>query len=426
MFSKKNTYFSSLWLLLLISACAHPASLKKEAYIEPSKHDSINTQATLTPASIANEPAVFLKGVRDDDLASAQASAKKHILPHWQNIMQRSTRVRHRLILTLQDLHAPTDLQIIPIVESGYQPYALSRTGAMGLWQLMPRTARGLGIKKDKYIDGRRHIERSTRAAVKYLQTQYKRFGNWPLAFAAYNMGPNGLARRLKKHTWKLSDGLNNMPAPAETRTYVRHIIGIAALLKMHTLTFPQATTTKAIALQAPIDLKQLALAANLDEKILFEFNPGLHYSQYLHRGILLHTPEDISTQLQQLSHAQQPKLLQITIQAGDSLWKIAHRSHCTVKQLQKLNPKLKNTLKIGSTLTVPGNALARASATLNPLLSHGRRIHYKVRRGDSLWSISRRFGTTTRSIARANQLSRHALIRPGDTLWILAHIRPS
>ncbi|MDX8397825.1 MAG: LysM peptidoglycan-binding domain-containing protein [Mariprofundaceae bacterium] len=415
----------SLWML---SSCAPINKIKHETSHQTKQQAALTAIAPQASLKVKVEiiPEPLLEGIRADDIARAQASSKKYILPHWSRISTRSIMLRHRLVNTLQEMHAPLSLQLIPVVESGYQPYALSRTGAMGLWQLMPGTARGLGIKPNKYIDGRRHIEQSTRAAVRYLLDQHKRFGNWPLAFAAYNMGPNGLSRRLKKTPWKLSDGLAKIPAPLETRSYVLHIIGLAALMQMNTMKFEDSMTTESITLQAPVDIAQLTKAAKLPTKSLFQMNPSLHYSQYLQKDINLHIPQGMADTLQSINQLQRPKYIKIHIRSGDSLWKLARQYHTSIAQLRRLNSKLPNPLKIGRTITVPAHGLSRATATLNPLLTQGRRIRYKVRKGDSLWAISKRFGTTTRAIARANQLSPRSLIRPGDTLWILAHIRPS
>jgi len=441
----KTRYLSAMYnkVLLIIICISLPfiasCTVAKKT---PQQHASSHTDesiiadvASSNELSLADEVApikpsrttnIILQGIRPDDIARAQASAKHYVLPHWPRIVERSALVRERIKIVIDDMQAPTALQLIPVVESGYRPYALSPTGAMGLWQLMPLTARSLGIKKQPSMDGRRHVEDSTRAAITYLQQQYERFGNWPLAFAAYNMGPNGLSRRLTKTPWTLDDGLNNMPAPAVTRTYVQHIIGLTALLDMHVIEFPESIKTRIITMQAPIDIKQLEKQANLAPDSLFKLNPALQYSQYLTHDVTLHVPENIADELLALNQQQQPKFISIRLQSGDSLWQLARHYHTTVRQLHKLNPNLPKRLKIGAKLTVPAHSMARATASLNPLLSQGRRIRYKVRKGDSLWTISKRFGTTSHAIARANQLSTHALIRPGDTLWILARIQPS
>ncbi|MDQ6967846.1 MAG: transglycosylase SLT domain-containing protein [Mariprofundaceae bacterium] len=427
MFNKQTPVltFCFIFTLLILNACSE--GLKTTSSLSTSLEKQLapptNQLKTIQEDTAHVSQAIFLQGLLPQDIARAQASAKKHILPHWPRIMKRSAFVRQRLIKILKSMDAPLALQYIPIVESGYQPYALSRTGAMGLWQLMPGTAQSLGIKKNPYRDGRRDVEASTRAAVTYLQTQHKRFGNWPLAFAAYNMGPYGLAKRLKKTPWTLDDGLENMPVPLETRNYVRQIIGLTALFHMQTIRFPEAIKTQAITLSAPVDLKQLASSSKLPDLLLFQLNPGLHYSQYLQHNITIHAPEENLLSLQEQQNFHRPKYIKIKVRSGDSLWKLAHQHHTNIAHLHKLNTKLPHTLKIGMFITVPAYSFARARAANNPLLSQGRRIRYKVHKGDSLWTISRRFGTSTHAISRANQLSKNAIIRPGDRLWILARI---
>jgi len=102
----------------------------------------------ITPIKPHHASNIILQGIRADDIARAQASVKQHVLPHWSRIVDRSTLVRERIKAVMDDMQAPAALQLIPVVESGYRPYALSPTGATGLWQLMPLTARSLGIKK--------------------------------------------------------------------------------------------------------------------------------------------------------------------------------------------------------------------------------------------------------------------------------------
>jgi membrane-bound lytic murein transglycosylase D len=368
----------------------------------------------------------LFKGLPISDLAASQAEVKRHVLPHWPNIAERSRYVRGRLLPVLEAMDAPAGLQAIPVIESGYNPYALSYAGAMGLWQLMPRTAKWLGVSNSGGLNGRRNVEISTQAAVDYLISMRERFDNWPLAFAAYHLGPTAVARRLKRSPWVPEDGLNNMPVPSITRAYVRHVIGFAALLQMKSVEFPEPFPTTSLQLFPPVDLKMLASVSSLDHKILFLFNPGLDHSQYLKNEVTLHIPREHEAIVLQKLEEVGPKYVYATIQSGDSLWTLARRHHTSVNHLRSLNPGLGDLLRIGKQMKVPANQLARANPLPNPLLSQGRRIRYKVRSGDSLWVIAQRFGTTTRDIARSNQISQTALIRPGDTLWIIARIRPS
>jgi len=376
------------------------------------------------PAS--TPPYALLAGIPAADIARIQAEAKRHYLQHWPVVARRSRYVRQRVLSVLEELNAPPELQVLPMVESGYNPYAFSYAGAMGLWQLMPRTAHGLGIQYRKSIDGRRDIETSTRAAASYLLQLHASFGNWPLALAAYHRGPSAVSRRLRKQPWTPADGLNRMPVPAITRAYVRHVLGLAALERMRVIQFPEPFQTRILEIDAPVDLKRLARQADMDVRELFLFNPGLEHRQHLHGTLRLHVPEAYYEMMQAAWRASSPRFIRVVVREGDSLWTISRRHHTSITRIKRLNPGLGQYLQPGQSLTIPANSLADVRALPNPLLSQGRRIRYRVRQGDSLWRIANRFGTTPSAIARANQLPLDALIRPGDTLWVLARIRPS
>jgi len=375
----------------------------------------------LPDVNVAFDP--LLEQINPDDLAQAQALVKRNFLKKWKIIAKRSRHVRYRMLESLKQMGVPTSLQVIPIVESSYDPYALSYAGALGLWQLMPATARELGLHPNKEQNGRRSVEHSTQAAMQYMSMLYDRFNSWPLAIAAYNMGPNGLARRLKKSPWKNADGLDNMPIPRSTRIYVQHIIGLVSLLHMGEFSLPEPTATRALLLEPPVDIIGLAQTAGMGKDEMFRLNPSLNQAQYLKRAVSIHVPVSKYDQLKAKMALAGPKYLHLTVRKGDSLWKISRATSTSISNLRRLNPGIRTRLSIGQKLKVPANKAARASTNPNPLLSTSRRIRYKVRSGDSLWRIAHRFGTSVKALARSNQLSTKSLIRPGDTLWVLARI---
>lgn len=427
----KNPGWAILPVLVALLVALLGGGCARDLVSEPPRPESAATSLPTSDLRLADslEPPrtdPLLEGISPADIARAQALAKRDYLPHWKVVAERSRYVRQRLLRELERLHAPSSLELIPVVESGYNPYALSHAGAMGLWQLMPATARSLGIERNRHRNGRREVGQATRAAAQYLMAMHDRFDSWPLAIAAYHMGPYGLARRLRQSPWTAGDGLDAMPAPAITRAYVKHVLGLVALRRMGTLVFPEPWPTREITLPPPVDLVQLSRACGFPERTLFLFNPGLNQAQYFSRPISLHVPADRYTDVLAAAEHLGPRYVQQKVLAGDSLWRIARQHRISVAHLKRLNPGLGHVLHPGQLLKVPANLLAKASASANPLLSQGRRIRYRVRRGDSLWSIAQRFGTSARAIARSNQLSQSALIRPGDTLWILARIRPS
>jgi membrane-bound lytic murein transglycosylase D len=413
--------------LLLCCSCSlnlsqvfgsHPAPASSLASATPAAQPS--------PTPPVSHLSPLLQGLPTEEVARIQAEAKRIFAPLWPKISDRSRFVRARMISVLDRLDAPEGLQMVPVVESGYNPYALSRAGALGLWQLMPGTARVLGVRHRKGFDGRRHVEVSTDAAVRYLLTLHAEFGNWPLAFAAYHIGPGALARRIARHPWHIDESINSMPVPMITRTYVRHILGLAALTNMGVLRFPKPYQTQALNVQTPVDLTKLARTAGVDVDEFFRLNPGLDRSQYLHGELTLNLTAKQLARLGGDWEPEGPKSIRVAVRSGDSLWRLAHDHHTSVGSIRRLNPRLSPTLHIGDLVWVPANRLARARPLPNPLLARGRRIHYRVRSGDSLWTIASRFGTSPHDIARINQINTDSVIRPGDHLWILAHIHPS
>jgi len=371
-------------------------------------------------------PNPLLEGLSAADIAQIQADAKRIYSKHWPNVSERSRYVRARILPILKDMQAPQELEVVPVAESGYNPYAFSPVGATGLWQVMPGTARMLGMKAGKGYDARRHVEMSTRGGVQYLQNMYARFGNWPVALAAYHRGPGNMNKRLRKHPWKPEDGLNKLPVPLVTLTYVRGILGLSALVHRGVWRFPDAWETHQVALEGPVDVNQLASAADIDRKEIYRFNPGLNHSQYLTNKVLLHVPESMLQPLVSNAGAAAPEFVSIKIRSGDNLSVLAHRYHTNVHDLKRVNPGLKALLHPGQTVLVPARHLNSASPPLNPLLAQGRRIHYRVRSGDNLWNIAKRFGTTPSAIARANSIRHDKTLHPGDRLWLLARARTS
>ncbi|MDQ7003631.1 MAG: LysM peptidoglycan-binding domain-containing protein [Ghiorsea sp.] len=434
--SLKKTPYILLAVSLTLFGCAstkqptqtsQPITLVKQTPYElpPPTNHALNISEKLPTSA-------FLSDLITSDLEIIQVEARRLSLNHWSSIDKRAQATRHRVVQTLHDAGVPEELAFVPVAESGYNPYALSPVGALGLWQLMPLTAIELGALHRHGLDGRRHVEQSTLAAAKYFIKLHQRFNSWPLALAAYNLGPWGVQRRLNKSPWQPSMGLNAMPFPAETRHYVKQILGMILLHQQGEITFSKPIQTMDFQVDPPIDLTQLESIAGLDKNQLFRLNPELDYQHYLKRPVTLHLPQqaidNIATALNKDPDIFKPKFISVKISQGDSLWKIARQYHTSIAYLRKLNPQLKNTLSIGKRITVPASQTlaTAASAKANPLLANGRRIRYKVRSGDSLWTIAKRFGTSTRNIARINQISINKLLRPGDRLWIVARFRPS
>ena len=314
----------------------------------------------------------FLAGLTPEEIKKIKREALRTYGRDWRVIGVRSQYVRAPLLAALDEIKAPRELQLIPVVESSYNPYAESEAGASGLWQLMPRTADDLRIKTSKYFDGRRDIAASTKGAAKFLMRQHRRFGNWPMALASYHLGPAAVQRRLDRRPWTPANGLRRMPLPPITKTYIRHILGLIALQEEGRLAFPEPFPTRTIQVQAPVDLAELHEKSNLPAHQIFRFNPKLALAQYygdktekLTLRISLRRVPAIKKHLPE----EPPEYTTITVQAGETMEDICSTYGTTIRTVREANPELPPVrLVAGQRLRIPSRLLNDTHAEANPL----------------------------------------------------------
>ncbi|ATX82209.1 membrane-bound lytic murein transglycosylase D [Mariprofundus ferrinatatus] len=325
------------------------------------------------PASVEEKQASsnpFLKGLSEKEIGSIKHEAWREYGRFWRGVANRSRYVRQPLLETLDQAGAPRELQMVPVVESSYNPYVISSVGATGLWQLMPETAGDLKVSSDSNFDGRRDIRASTRAAARYLTQQHRRFGNWPMALAAYHLGPSAVQQRLNRRPWKPGDGLHRMPLPPITKTYIRHIIGLIALHEQGTIHFPAPYPTRTVKLQTPVDLDHLQDLAGLPENQIFHFNPKLKLKQYYDGK-----PQTLSLRISKTRVARvkqhipsKPSGHMMIETGGESLTAISKRLKVSIQSLRSDNPGVAMQPAAGTRLRIPVKVLKRIRAERNPL----------------------------------------------------------
>lgn len=273
----------------------------------------------------------------------------------------------------LKERGMPAYLEYLPVVESSYKTNAKSRTGALGLWQFMANSTRGF-LKRDDFIDERLDPWRSTDAALSKLMVNYKQFGDWLLALAAYNCGAGamqGIVRRNPgKNFWELAEG---GLLRKETTQYVPRLAAIADICE-NTEHYevdiptarredgesinPRAGTFDYAPTNGAVSLRRLASSLKIDEEMLLSMNPALFreitppHTQYTVR-----VPEGMGEAASYALEDIEPYHFQTryTVVAGDSLWKISRAFHVTVDALCDANGiSEKTTLKIGKNLYIP------------------------------------------------------------------------
>lgn len=386
-------------------------------------------------------------------------------------LLRSATRAAPYLYYILQQVkkrHLPAELVLLPIVESGYNPRSLSSVGAAGIWQLMPNTATGLGVKQDWWYDGRRDVIASTRAALNYLAYLQSFFdGNWLLAIAAYNTGEGNIMAAIKRN---IRNGMGtdfwSLPVAQETKDYVPSLLALAVIISnpaRYPVYFPPVRNAPYLAevkLDATVSLKDAARYAGISYQKLLQLNPGFKQPDTsLQRAYKIVLPienvvdftENLASAKQAHSTTQPPRWLHYKVKSGDTLASIANKFQTTPKAIRQLNRLTKNAVRHGNHLLIPHpNAaavaekeektklvsnVAKTNATkikMKPILSSNEKITgryimqpgdtiYMVRKKDTLASIAKRFRMNAKTILTANRIKGNNVVA-GTQLIIPTH----
>jgi membrane-bound lytic murein transglycosylase D len=348
----------------------------------------------------------------------------------------------------------PLDLAYIPVIESGFKPNALSKASAKGPWQFMKPTARDHGLKTDWYIDERSDPEKATVAAAKYLKTLYRMFdGDWHLVLAAYNGGLGRLQRAMRSSGaddfWSLAESSRYLPR--ETREYVPLILAAIIVAKNPAQYGFEFTPANAIAYEKvpvprAVDLRRVAewTGTTIDE--IQALNPELRrwttpvkYPEYEVK-VPVGTAERLSARLASAPPSELGALNWYTVKRGETLATVARKLRVARVDLAEANHlSVRSRIRAGQDLIIP-----RAPATLMAAradrpapavvasraisgsaavatvgrAAEGRPVTYRVKRGDTLFSIAKLFDTTVAKLRALNRLS-GSHISVGDRLTV-------
>ena len=344
---------------------------------------------------------------------------------HFTNqLLERSRPFIAHLVKALDARFLPVELALLPAVESGFQPHVVSKNSAVGLWQIVPITAKEIGINQTRWFDGRADIVESTTAAIDYLSYLNAEFnGDWELTLAAYNAGP-GRVRRAMKRNEEADKGTSfpELDLPEETINYVPKFTALVALVKDAEQTdvkFPLVDADDAFAiidLGTRISLSNLAKLSSVSEDTLRNLNPGLTLGVTPPDGP--HTvflPNDKVDELRTAVAAADPgQLFHVptshTVEAGDTLGGIALRYGMSMRRLQTLNRLESDRIRIGQELSVLDSRFVDG-----PKL-----VQYLVASGDTLSDIAEQFSVNVSEIVSAGGKPLASdVIRAGDTLQI-------
>jgi membrane-bound lytic murein transglycosylase D len=386
----------------------------------------------------------------DDDLVRHHQEWYLDRPDYLRRMVERSSLYLYHIVEELERRGMPTELALLPMVESAYNPMAYSRSKASGLWQFIPSTGRRYNLDQDWWKDERRDVVASTAAALEYLQMFYELHGDWQLALASYNWGEGAVGRAVERN---LAQGLPTdylaLTLPNETRNYIPKLQALKNIFRdpalMAELELPQVPNQAYFATfttDSHIDVTLAAKLAEMPEEEFVALNPAHNRPVIKPDTPLVIPTEKLETFVSNLeAHGDENKPLSIwrtyTLRRGEALEKVASRFGMSVARLKAVNGiRGKTRPKPGMTLLVSGSDKGRtgdAAGTKNAPAPEAkarrasgksaepakRKItRYTVRRGDTIYSIARRFKVAAEDLMRRNRVNPRKL-KAGATLTI-------
>ncbi|HEX4798432.1 MAG TPA: transglycosylase SLT domain-containing protein [Burkholderiales bacterium] len=343
---------------------------------------------------------------------------------YLKRMVERSKLYLYYIVEEVEKRGMPTEIALLPMVESAFNPMAYSRSHASGLWQFIPSTGKKHQLSQNWWADARRDVIASTDAALDYLQTLYQLHGDWHLALASYNFGENGVARAIRRNEARgLPTDYQSLKMPLETRGYVpklqalKNIITNPQAFGVSLEPIPNEPYFVALPTGKDIDVRLAAKLAEMSVEELIALNPALNRPVISgpHTQTLVLPADRVDAFRRNLDAYDQPLTSwePYTMKKGDSLDRLAAKHGIALAKL-KLANSITSRTKIGpgSQLLLPVKGSDAAAEPLpavfrQPVQSapRGGATVYVVKKGDTLYGLSRRFRVSTDSLRRWNHI---------------------
>ena len=328
------------------------------------------------------------------------------------------------VISELEKENLPLELALIPYIESNYDPFSISSSGAVGMWQFMPRTGRLYELNKTWWNEDRHNPYRSTEAAVGYLKYLYGRFDkDIYLTLAAYNAGPTLLDRRINQNKRRgLETDFFSLNLPTQTKEYVPKYIALKELVfnssqyEISLPDIPNLPVVKKITIPGQVEVITLSEFLDIKPELLYKLNAG--YTKWAS------APEDQSifyipvekyylfeNENNPFKDSNQINWISHVVESGDSLWALASKYDTEVKIIKQINYLNNDILGIGSTLLIP-----LSKTKTNNFIPYEMHI---VSEGDTLWDLARKYNLEVSDLAKMNSINENSFLQLGQQLTI-------
>ncbi len=355
----------------------------------------------------------------EDEIKLFQGPARDFFMEAYR----RSGKYRGAIVTALKEAGLPEELSWLPLIESGFKVRALSTARALGLWQFIPTTGYKFGLTRDTWIDERMDPEKSTAAAIEYLKELHNIFGDWTTVLAGYNCGEGRVLRTIQKQQINYLDNFWDLyeRLPRETARYVPMFLATLHIMKdpakygfefeepYKPAPFESVTIEKSAHLETVAGTLGVSLASlvDLNPELRQNITPNTPYSLKVPSG----KAEELLAKLDSIPNwtapepAPRKENVYHKVRSGETLSIIAAKYKSSLKDIVKANSlKQKNIIHVGQTLKIPVKGVAgeRRLALKDERLQDGK---YRVKRGDSLWSVAKKFNTEVKTLKRLNAL---------------------
>ncbi len=346
---------------------------------EPSRTDAMPVPKTPALMDLTTAPTSLWQRIRNGfglpDMASPLVSEQEDWFAkrpdYIARTVARSSRYLFYIVEQIEKRGMPSELALLPIIESAYNPVAYSRAHASGIWQFIPSTGKSYGLQQNFWYDGRRDVMAATTAALDYLEKLYAMFGSWDLALASYNWGEGAVSRAMAKNLAKgLATDYHSLSMPAETRYYmpklqaIKNIIANPAQFGIDLAEVPNQPYFVAVTTTKHIDVKLAAKFADIPVAEFVSLNPGNSRPVIKADGerALLIPTDRAGTFLSKLAAHDQPLVSwqAYRLKAGETVDRVAARYGIATAQLKHVNGIAgRRGAGAGATLLVPSGGSA-------------------------------------------------------------------
>jgi membrane-bound lytic murein transglycosylase D len=358
----------------------------------------------------------------------------------FEESYKRSQRYRPYILETLKNAGLPEELSWLPLIESGYKVKALSRARALGLWQFIPSTGYKFGLKRNQFVDERIDFVKSTHAAIAYLKELHGIFGDWMTVLAAYNCGEGRVLNVIRSQNVNYLDNFWDLyqRLPSETARYVPRFLATIHMVKnaqqygLDQLTLEEPVQFAELEINRQVHLNDVSALCGIEYEALKQLNPELRYQLLPPDHYRLKIPpqkqEIVLASLDSVPIRQLPQQHRERethwhrVRSGETLSSIAKRYGMSLQEIMRANNlKRADLIKVGQNLKV---SKAEISTVSKSTASKIRAVAatYKVRQGDSLFTLAKRHNTTVEQIKAINNLSSN-MLHVGQTIKIPAPI---